>query len=144
MIKVLDNVLTDEEMESILNHENVLRFKGLPQKRTNFDHYLDPAIVDKLNKALDIELDPTQPLPLKWIHGDTGKHFDRDCDGKQWMSYVLYFTDNKGKFTSRKTSYDVKKGRCFILEPGIIHETKGSDTNPKLSIVIDRHGREMY
>jgi hypothetical protein len=144
MLRVLDNVLSESELESILHHETVLKNKKTDIKRSNFGFHLDSALIEKLNKTLDIELDPSKELPLVWIKGNTLKHYDRDMNGKKWKSYVIYLTNNEGKFIVQNKKHDIKKGRCFIMEEGVIHETKESDDNLKLSIVINRYGDELF
>lgn len=144
MLRVLDNVLSESELESILHHETVLKNKKTDIKRSNFGFHLDPSLIEKLNKTLDIELDPSKELPMVWIKGNTLKHYDRDMNGKKWKSYVIYLTNNEGKFIVQNKKHDIKKGRCFIMEEGLIHETKETDDNLKLSIVINRYGDELF
>jgi hypothetical protein len=148
MIKIIDDLLTEEEIESVLLLEPVVENKkklgdAKTYKRIYFYLVLPENIIEKINAGFGLQLDPTMELPMRWLQGDNPKHVDKDRNNQPWPTHLLYLTDNPGKLVMEKKEYEIKKGRGYIFAQGILHETRGTSGSPKLALVINERGDEI-
>jgi hypothetical protein len=148
MIRIIDNVVSEEDIQTIMNLERVIEHRKMignstGYKRIYFETVLPESIIQKINKGFDLHLDPNRAIPFKWLQGDNPKHSDKDPNNQTAKTHLIYLTDNEGKFILERQEYEIKKGRGFIFPPGALHETRGTHGSPKLLIAINEKGECM-
>ena len=150
MIRIVEDILTEEDiqtihsLEAVIEHRKIIGYNPKSYKRIYFHVVLPETIVNKINAAFGLHLDPEKEIPIRWLQGDNPQHVDKDKNNQTWTTYLLYLTDNEGKLIVEKKEYEIKKGRGYVFGAGVIHETKNTYSSPKLAIVINERGEELY
>jgi len=129
-IKIIENVLTDEEILSIINNHDVINNrKILELSDTNTVRFyidLNENIKNKLINNFNLpNLRELTKIPIRWIRYDTEPHMDftSNPDEKFENTYLLYLTDSIGNLVINNNKYDIKKNIGYIFNEGMVHET---------------------
>lgn len=144
-VQVNKNVLSENDIDYILNDENVIINKMNIQKM-NFqtekcNHILfSIQMNDSIRKKLiDIfhlpSLENMKLLPLRWCKGDTEEHIDVSHDDNIFdFTHLVYLTsDTDGKFVIGDNEYAIEKNVGYKFCEGIKHKTMGC-SNERLII----------
>jgi hypothetical protein len=70
-------------------------------------------------------------VPMRWIQGDTPPHQDT-APSEFDTSYLVYLTDSPGTFVLDGKSFPITANTGFAFQEGLVHETKGTGTTPRL------------
>ena len=137
-MKLIENILNENETELLLNNEIVIKHKNLLEmdknkhKSINFSILLTPDIIDKLNNGFSSNLKYNTEIPFKWVKGDTVPHSDKSNEGEHFITHLVYLTENSGKFKIDNREYSIKKGCGYIFDEGLVHETINTQDTFKL------------
>ena len=137
-MKLIENILNENETELLLNNEIVIKHKNLLEmdknkhKSINFSILLTPDIIDKLNNGFSSNLKYNTEIPFKCVKGDTVTHSDKSNEGEHFITHLVYLTENSGKFKIDNREYSIKKGCGYIFDEGLVHETINTQDTFKL------------
>jgi hypothetical protein len=125
------NVLSNEQISSILNHEKVLKVKEtLPHHKDkfslNFSIPLDDSIKSTLKKQLGLDLFGIKNVPMKYIKGDSSIHTDSGREDFQ-TTYVISLVDSSGHFLIENDKHPINKGSAYVFNEGMKHGTFGTE-----------------
>ena len=160
-VQVSKNVLSENDIHYILNHENVIINKMNIQKmnihteKCNhilFSIQMNDSIRKKLIDAFHLpSLENMKLLPLRWCKGDTEEHIDDlqwckgdteehidvshdDNDNTFDFTHLVYLTsDADGKFIIGDNEYAIERNVGYKFCEGIKHKTMGC-SNERLII----------
>ena len=140
--KIIENILNDDEIELLLNHETVLKNKSLIENNNNnnnnnhnnakFTIPINNNMIDKLNNKLNCNLNYNQEIPFRWVKGNTPAHTDKSIEGIHFNTHLVYLTDNNGKLKIENNEYSIKKGCGYMFKAGLMHETINTEDSLKL------------
>jgi hypothetical protein len=136
--EIIEDVLNNEEIELLLNNEIVKTNKQLldihdnKEKTIKFNVVLNEHMIDKLNTRLKCNLSYNSDIPFRWIKGNTPAHIDKDYEGNQSNTHLVYLTDNSGKLLIDNKEYPIRKGCGYIFDEGLEHETIDTEHSVKL------------
>ena len=144
-VQVSKNVLSENDIDYILNDENVIINKMNIQKmnihteKCNhilFSIQMNDSIRKKLIDAFHLpSLENMKLLPLRWCKGDTEEHIDVSHDDNTFdFTHLVYLTsDADGKFIIGDNEYAIEKNIGYKFCEGIKHKTMGC-SNERLII----------
>lgn len=144
-VQVNKNVLSENDIDYILNDENVIINKMNIQKmnihteKCNhilFSIQMNDSIRKKLIDAFHLpSLENMKLLPLRWCKGDTLEHIDVSHDDNIFdFTHLVYLTsDTDGKFVIGDNEYAIEKNVGYKFCEGIKHKTMGC-SNERLII----------
>ncbi len=136
MATAFSNVISIEEIESILNLQNVIDARTqLANGKTKIDFtiHLSESIKQKLLDVLGLNLFSVSEIPMRWICGNTHAHADSDASHDHFdNTYLMYLTDSVGTLNIGNQSYAMTKGSAYVFEKGIMHGTTNTDDEPRL------------
>jgi hypothetical protein len=144
-VQVSKNVLSENDIHYILNHENVIINKMNIQKmnihteKCNhilFSIQMNDSIRKKLIDAFHLpSLENMKFLPLRWCKGDTEENIDVSHDDNTFdFTHLVYLTsDADGKFIIGDNEYAIEKNIGYKFCEGIKHKTMGC-SNERLMI----------
>jgi hypothetical protein len=144
-VQVSKNVLSENDIDYILNDENVIINKMNIQKmnihteKCNhilFSIQMNDSIRKKLIDAFHLpSLENMKLLPLRWCKGDTEEHIDVSHDDNTFdFTHLVYLTsDADGKFIIGDNEYAIEKNVGYKFCEGIKHKTMGC-SNERLMI----------
>ena len=132
MTTVVDDFLTIEETNWIIQNENVIEKKN--QLSTS---------VSKIRFAIDLpesirtklQLPSGPSIPITWISGDSLSHID--VGERIFSETVLVYvagSANEGTLVLGDDRYEIKPNRYFRFPKGTEHHTEGSNGEPRLLI----------
>lgn len=134
-----DNILSEEDILSILSNETVVNKKlelnshSGSGVKVKFSIELPDSIKEKILLFIGLDLSRVVNIPMRWIKGDTAPHVDR---GERDFSttYLIYLSDSRGNFIINEESFDINKGSAFVFNEGLSHETVGTENDERLLI----------
>ena len=139
-IKAITNIFSEEDMKTILSHENVIKNRRLIEETSKQNVYfsisLDKVIIDKLVSIFDLQcLHNCPEIPMRWAKGDVGEHIDHDGDNELFENtYLIYLTDSIGDFVIDKNSYKIKANVGYVFNNGDIHKIVNTQGDYRLMI----------
>lgn len=133
MAKSITDVLTDQELESILHLDSVIQAKEKLQKSksVSFSIQLPMNIRESIQQKLGIGIHTLESIPMRWIQGDTLPHIDRGLSAFQ-STYLMYLNDSPGELVIENNTYPISKGTAYIFSEGLHHETRNTEEVPRL------------
>ena len=160
-IKVLDNVLTDEECENIKSlQEEYGKVKiNIPDISKKIEERCKKYILDKLyeydNKNSRFSTDKCHYWNIKEINPEfrlykckkgrsISKHFDRvsvkSVDYKSMYSIIVYLETSDGNIKFKDIEIEPRKGRIVIFKQDLLHE----GLENKIDIKYYMHSEILY
>ena len=131
--QIIENVLDDNDIESLLTNETILEYKKQLEQNNIVKFYfpVKTEIINKINNSFSCHLESNE-IPFKWVKGDTPPHTDTCVEGNHFNTHLVYLTDNAGKLKIKDNEYNITKGCGYIFNEGLIHETINTDERFKL------------
>lgn len=129
------NILSDEEIDYILNLPQVINAKNETNNRNNvyFTIPLTTNIKSKIYQELGLNLNNIENIPMRWIKGDTPHHIDRGATEFN-NTYLIYLTDSNGELLIDNQLYPINKNYGYIFNEGLDHQTINTGNDPRLLI----------
>jgi hypothetical protein len=127
------NVLNDEDISLLLQHEAVSAVLSSDAVKTRFRIPLPDTVKEKLKSGLGLDLFSVDEVPMMYIRGDMVPHVDAGVSDFK-NTYLVYLTDSGGKFVVGDDEYDIQKGCGFKFERGLLHSTTGTGNEGRLMI----------
>ena len=135
MSTVYKNVFSDEELEYINNHTEVLSAKtSLDSKLSGMVYFSIPitnSIRDTLQTRMGLHLSVDSQIPMRWIKGDIAPHVDIGSSNFK-NTYLVYFNDSPGELIVDSQSYPIQTNTGFVFNEGLPHETLCTENVPRL------------
>jgi hypothetical protein len=132
MIKKYNDILSNIDMDYILNLEEVKKAKEEIDKKAEGSIYFSIDISPSTQKILFDNLGLNlSNIPARWIKGDTKPHIDKGINNFI-NTHLIYLTDSKGDILIDKNIYPIKKNTAYIFSEGLEHQTINTDSNPRL------------
>jgi hypothetical protein len=97
----------------------------------NFSIQIPLDLKEKIGNQMGINLTGMDTIPMRWIKGDTPAHSDR-CIKAFDKTYLAYLTDSEGSLVVDGDAYAIAKGNAYVFSEGLMHETTGTGTQPRL------------
>ena len=130
------NILSDEELQYLNNHPDVLAAKSTLDAKSSgmvyFSVPLTESIRDTLQTRFNIVLS-ADSIPMRWIKGDTAPHIDVGASAFD-NTYLLYLNDSPGHLVIDSHSYSIQANTGFVFNEGLSHETQHTENIPRLLI----------
>jgi hypothetical protein len=131
MTTFIDNFLTVEETEWILQNESVIQKKNqlsASVHKIRFTIDLPESIRTKL------QLPSIESIPMSWISGDSESHID--VGEAEFSETVLAYVSGstEGVLIIGNDTYEINPNTCFRFPKGTEHHTEGSTGEPRLLI----------
>jgi hypothetical protein len=129
------NVLSQDEITSLLNHPSVQQAKEKlnHQNMVYFSLPLSFSIKSKLQETFGLNMDSLDSIPMRWIKGDTFPHIDKGAHSFE-NTYLMYLTNSSGSLVVDGESYPIQEGSAYVFEEGLEHETINTGIEPRLLI----------
>lgn len=135
MTSIYKNVFSNEELDYLNNHPEVLLAKSsLDSKLSGKIYFSVPitnSIRDTLQSQFGLDLSQTSQIPMRWIKGDTAPHMDIGSSNFK-NTYLLYLNDSPGQLIVDSESYPIEHNTGFVFNEGIYHESKYTENVPRL------------
>ncbi len=135
MVEFYSNILSNETINYILNHEEVKKAKIQIETGLNNVIYFSIPLTDEIrqeiNKTLRLDLSHIHTIPMRWIKGDTSPHIDKSIN-EFLNTYLIYLSDNQGELVIENESYPIRQNVGYIFSEGISHETINTGVEPRL------------
>jgi len=129
------NVLSNEELNYLNNHHEVLLAKSSLDNRTSGMVYFSIPITESIRTTLQsrfgLHLPESSSIPMRWIKGDSRPHIDVGASNFQ-NTYLLYLNDSPGNLIINSQSYPIQANTGFIFNEGLSHETQHTENVPRL------------
>jgi hypothetical protein len=131
-LNIINNVLSEEDINYILSLQEVLQAKKSIDSKTSGSVYFSVNLTSSIKKTIfdnfGLSLDT---VPMRWIKGDTMPHID--TSSKQFeKTHLVYLTDSQGEFLLENKSYPIIKNSAFVFDEGLCHETVDTGLEPRL------------
>jgi hypothetical protein len=131
-LNIINNVLSEEDINYILSLQEVLEAKKGIDTKTSGSVYFSVNLTSSIKKTIfdnfGLSLDT---VPMRWIKGDTMPHID--TSSKQFeKTHLIYLTDSQGEFLIENNPYSITKGSAFVFDEGLRHETINTGLEPRL------------
>jgi hypothetical protein len=137
MASIYTNVLSNNEMDYLKNHPEVLAAKASLDNRTSGIVYFSLPITESIRTTLQtrfglhLPADANSSIPMRWIKGDSRPHIDIGPSNFQ-NTYLLYLNDSPGDLIVDSQSYPIQANTGFIFNEGLSHETQHTENVPRL------------
>lgn len=135
MSSIYKNVLSDEDLQYINNHPEVLLAKSSLNSQSSgmvyFSAPLTNSICDTLQTRFGLHLSVDSQIPMRWIKGDIAPHVDIGSSKFQ-NTYLLYLNDSPGELIVDSQSYPIQSNTGFVFNEGLSHETLYTENVPRL------------
>jgi hypothetical protein len=135
MSSIYTNVLSNEELDYLNNHPEVLLAKTKLESRQSGNVYFSLSINDSIRSTLQsrfgLNLPVDSKIPMRWIKGDTSPHVDVGASTFQ-NTYLLYLNDSPGNLVVDSQSYPIHSNTGFVFNEGLSHETQDTENVPRL------------
>lgn len=96
-----------------------------------FNITLTSLLRETIYEKFDLDFSKINSIPLRWIKGDTYPHIDKSSHSFD-KTYLAYLTDSPGKLIVDGESYPILKGNAYVFSEGLLHETLGTGSEPRL------------
>ena len=135
MSYIYPNVLSNEELHYLINHNEVLLAKSsLDSQSSGMVYFSVPipnVIRDTLQSRFGLHLYVDSQIPMRWIKGDTAPHVDIGSSNFK-NTYLLYLNDSPGEFIVDSQSYSIQCNTGFVFNEGLLHKTQNTENVPRL------------
>ena len=135
MVEFYSNVLSNESINYIINHEEVKKAKIRVETGLNniiyFSIPLMNELKEELNKILGLDLSHAKTIPMRWIKGDTETHIDKSINEFK-NTYLIYLNDNQGELIVENKSYPIIQNTAYIFSEGLNHGTVNTGNKSRL------------
>jgi len=135
MSSIYKNILSNEELDYINNHPEVILAKSsLDIKSSRMIYFSIPitnSIRDTLQKHFGLYLSIGSQIPMRWIKGDIEPHIDIGLSTFK-NTYLMYLNDSPGKLIIDSQSYPIQSNTGFVFNEGLSHETLDTENVPRL------------
>jgi hypothetical protein len=135
MTFIYNNVLSNEELNYLNNHPEVLAAKSSLDSKTSGKIYFSIPITNSIRTTLQsrfgLQLSENSKIPMRWIKGDTAPHIDVG-QSVFTNTYLLYLNDSIGELIIDSQSYPIQSNTGFIFNEGLSHETQNTGNVPRL------------
>jgi hypothetical protein len=134
---VYENVLSNEELDYINNHYEVLLAKSSLDSQSSgmvyFSIPLTNSICSTLQTRFGLHLPVDSGIPMRWIKGDIAPHVDVGPSNFK-NTYLLYLNDSPGELIVDTQSYPIQSNTGFVFNEGLSHKTINTENIPRLLI----------
>ena len=135
MVFIYKNVFSEEELNYLKNHEEVLLARSsLDDQSSGMVYFSVPtthSIRSTLQTQFGLPLSENSQIPMRWIQGDIPSHVDVGSSEFQ-NTYLLYLNDSPGEFIVDSQSYPIQSNTGFVFNEGLFHETLSTEHVPRL------------
>jgi hypothetical protein len=135
MASIYTNVLSNEELAYLNQLPEVVAAKASLDARPYGKVYFSVAITDSIRAVLQtrfgLDLSSVASIPMRWIKGDTAPHIDNGATHFE-NTYLMYLNDSPGELIVDSHSYPIEANTGFVFHEGLSHETRHTDTVPRL------------
>lgn len=135
MSSIYTNVLSNEELNYLNNHPEVLVAKSSLDSKPSGTVYFSLPITNIIRNTLQsrfgLHLDIDSKIPMRWIKGDTAPHVDIGSSIFK-NTYLLYLNDSPGELIVDSQSYPIQSNTGFVFNEGLSHESKYTENVPRL------------
>lgn len=137
MASTFSNVLSTEEIDSILNMSEVVNARNQLTNNKNmvdFTIHLSETAKQALLDRLGLNLQGVANIPMRWIRGDTAAHADHLTNGQTAFdnTYLVYLNDSVGTLDVDGQSYPIAKGAAYVFSEGLMHGSSNTGLEPRL------------
>ena len=131
------NILSDEEMNYLSNHQEVLLAKASLDAKSSGMVYFSVPVTELIRTTLQTQIGLCIPvdskIPMRWIKGDTAPHVDVGSSNFK-NTYLMYLNDSPGELIVDSQSYPIHTNTGFVFNEGVPHETLYTENVPRLLI----------
>ena len=135
MSSIYKNVLSNEELNYINNHPEVLLAKSSLDSQSSgmvyFSLPITNSICDTLKTQLGLLLSVDSQIPMRWIKGDIAPHVDIGSSNFK-NTYLMYLNDSPGALIIDSQSYPIQSNTGFVFNEGLSHKTIYTENVPRL------------
>jgi hypothetical protein len=135
MSSIYTNVFSNEELDYLNHHPEVLAAKSSLDSKTSGMVYFSLPTTDSVRATLlsrfGLHLSVDSQIPMRWIKGDTAPHMDVGSS-KFENTYLLYLNDSPGELIIDSKSYPIQSNTGFVFNEGLSHESKYTENVPRL------------
>jgi len=135
MASVYENVFSNEDLEYINNHPEVLLAKtSLDAKSAGMVYFSVPitnSIRSTLQTRFGLHLSLDSQIPMRWIKGDIAPHVDVGSSNFE-NTYLMYLNDSPGELIVDSQSYPIQSNTGIVFNEGLSHETLYTENIPRL------------
>jgi hypothetical protein len=135
MASIYENVFSNEDLEYINNHPEVLLAKtSFDAKSTGMVYFSVPvtnSIRSTLQTRLGLHLSLDSQIPMRWIKGDIEPHVDVGSSNFE-NTYLMYLNDSPGELIVDSQSYPIQSNTGIVFNEGLSHETLYTENVPRL------------
>ena len=138
MASTFSNVLSTEEIDSILNMSEVVNARNQLtniKNKVDFTIHLSDTMKQELLDHVGLNLQNVADVPCRWICGDTVAHADNPKDGKPFdNTFLMYLTNSVGTLDVDGQSYPIIKGAAYVFSQGLMHGSSNTGLEPRLML----------
>ena len=138
MASTFSNVLSTEEIDSILNMSEVVNARNQLtniKPKVDFTIHLSDTMKQELLDHVGLNLQNVADVPCRWILGDTVAHADHPKDGQPFENtFLMYLTDSEGTLDVDGQSHPIVKGSAYVFSEGLVHGTSNAGLEPRLML----------
>ena len=138
MVSIYKNVFSEEELQYLKNHEEVLLVKSsldLYYTQSSGMLYFSVPITHSIRATLQtqfgLNLSEDSQIPMRWIQGDVAPHIDVGSSEFQ-NTYLVYLNDSPGEFIVDSQTYPIQSNTGFVFNEGLSHQTLSTERVPRL------------
>jgi hypothetical protein len=135
MVSIYENVLSEEELQYLKNHEEVLLAKSSLDTQSSGMVYFSVPITNSIRATLQtqfgLNLSEDSQIPMRWIQGDVAPHVDVGSSDFQ-NTYLVYLNDSPGEFIVDSQTYPIQSNTGFVFNEGLSHQTLSTEHVPRL------------
>jgi len=126
------SLFSEEYLSELLNLPEVEAAKAKLRSDRDQVYFTIPVTETIRSALLPLGLEISAPqIPMRWIKGDIAPHVDTGPSEFK-NTYLAYLTDSPGELVLGDTSYPIEANTGFSFSEGILHETRGTGTVPRL------------
>jgi hypothetical protein len=135
MSSIYTNVLSNEDLDYLNNHPEVLNAKSSLDSQLSGCIYFSVPITNSIRTTLEsrfgLQLSLDSKIPMRWIKGDTAPHVDTGSSEFK-NTYLMYLNDSPGELIVDSQSYPIQSNSGFVFNKGILHGSKYTENIPRL------------
>jgi len=135
MAFIYKNVLSNEELDYIKNHPEVLLAKSSLDSQSSGMVYFSVPITNLIHTTLQtqfgLHFSVDSQIPMRWIKGDIAPHVDIGSSNFK-NTYLLYINDSPGELIVDSQSYPIQSNTGVVFNEGLSHETLYTENVPRL------------
>lgn len=135
MVSIYKNVFSDEELNYLKNHEEVILANSSLDSQSSGMAYFSVPVTNSIRATLQtqfgLQLSENSQIPMRWIQGDIAPHVDVGSSDFQ-NTYLIYLNDSPGEFIIDSQSYSIQCNTGFVFNEGLSHETLSTENVPRL------------